>query len=80
MLRGVSYAWWTSVRRCYTCSASLEASLSSGIIKRKKKRERMANPLAVRVWAKGLSSGFNRWRGVIQRLRGPKQKWQARRV
>lgn len=33
-----------------TRSISLEASLSTGTMKRKKKTERMANPLAVRVY------------------------------
>lgn len=38
-----------ALRNCSTKSVSLEASLSMGMMKRKKKIERMANPLAVRV-------------------------------
>lgn len=34
----------------YTKSVSLDASLSTGIMNRTKKIERMANPLAVRVY------------------------------
>jgi hypothetical protein len=34
----------------YTKSVSLDASLSTGIMNRKKKIERIANPLAVRVY------------------------------
>lgn len=39
-----------------TKSVSLDASLSTGIINKKKKIERMANPLAVRVYQRVLES------------------------
>jgi hypothetical protein len=39
----------------YTKCVSLEASLSTGMITRKKKIERIANPLAVRVWNSNVS-------------------------
>jgi hypothetical protein len=60
---------------------SLEASLSTGIMNRKKKTERMANPLAVRVYAVRVS-GHTRQRmeQVLPRLRGPRRILPAHRA
>lgn len=65
---------------CLTKSVSLEASLSTGIMNRKKNIERIANPFAVRPWHDVSTDSPSCGYGDVRRLRGPKQKLQAHKV